>query len=178
MELKVIFFYMYFFKLADVEESMVRKAAVFCIVKLYFVMGEEKVKPKFALLNASKVRWVFLKHYVEASVRYEGTFRSRLLNVYISKNQGKGSSSSSWSNRYHYYKCWLLKSTSKLAKKLRKMRKKKFSAIPEWCHQAFWNFYYYYFETIASLSIKQSKRWPKSKNFLHYLQLIKKHILN
>lgn len=43
-------------QLADVEESMVRKAAVFCIVKLYFVMGEEKVKPKFALLNASKVR--------------------------------------------------------------------------------------------------------------------------
>lgn len=34
-----------------------RKAAVFCIVKLYFVMGEEKVKPKFALLNASKVRY-------------------------------------------------------------------------------------------------------------------------
>ncbi|CRL07696.1 CLUMA_CG020652, isoform B [Clunio marinus] len=59
-------------RLADVEESMVRKAAVFCIVKLYFVMGEEKVKPKFALLNASKVR---------------------LLNVYISKNQGKNSSS-------------------------------------------------------------------------------------
>lgn len=45
-------------QLADVEESMVRKAAVFCIVKLYFVMGEDKVKPKFALLNASKVRWV------------------------------------------------------------------------------------------------------------------------
>jgi CLIP-associating protein 1/2 len=44
-------------QLADVEESMVRKAAVFCIVKLYFVMGEEKVKPKFALLNASKVRY-------------------------------------------------------------------------------------------------------------------------
>lgn len=59
-------------RLADVEESMVRKAAVFCIVKLYFVMGEDKVKPKFALLNASKVR---------------------LLNVYISKGpQGKGSS--------------------------------------------------------------------------------------
>ncbi|CAO1428288.1 unnamed protein product [Diamesa tonsa] len=60
-------------RLADVEESMVRKAAVFCIVKLYFVMGEEKVKPKFALLNASKIR---------------------LLNVYISKNQSKNSSSS------------------------------------------------------------------------------------
>lgn len=47
---------MFVFQLADVEESMVRKAAVFCIVKLYFVMGEEKVKPKFALLNASKIR--------------------------------------------------------------------------------------------------------------------------
>lgn len=35
---------------------MVRKAAVFCIVKLYSVMGEEKVKPKFSLLNASKIR--------------------------------------------------------------------------------------------------------------------------
>lgn len=45
-----------FKQLADVEESMVRKAAVFCIVKLYFVMGEEKVKPKFSLLNASKIR--------------------------------------------------------------------------------------------------------------------------
>lgn len=45
-----------FLQLADVEESMVRKAAVFCIVKLYFVMGEEKVKPKFSLLNASKIR--------------------------------------------------------------------------------------------------------------------------
>lgn len=62
-------------RLADDEESMVRKAAVFCIVKLYFVMGEEKVKPKFALLNSSKIR---------------------LLNVYISKAQntsGKTSSS-------------------------------------------------------------------------------------
>lgn len=45
-----------YLQLADVEESMVRKAAVFCIVKLYFVMGEEKVKPKFSLLNASKIR--------------------------------------------------------------------------------------------------------------------------
>lgn len=35
---------------------MVRKAAVFCIVKLYVKMGEEKVKPKFALLNSSKIR--------------------------------------------------------------------------------------------------------------------------
>lgn len=43
-------------QLTDDEESMVRKAAVFCIVKLYFVMGEEKVKPKFALLNSSKIR--------------------------------------------------------------------------------------------------------------------------
>ncbi|KAG5670591.1 hypothetical protein PVAND_000842 [Polypedilum vanderplanki] len=55
-------------RLADVEESMVRKAAVFCIVKLYSVMGEEKVKPKFSLLNASKIR---------------------LINVYISKNAAK-----------------------------------------------------------------------------------------
>lgn len=36
---------------------MVRKAAVFCMVELYVVMGEEKVKPKFALLNASKIRY-------------------------------------------------------------------------------------------------------------------------
>uniref|UniRef100_A0A182T7I4 TOG domain-containing protein n=1 Tax=Anopheles maculatus TaxID=74869 RepID=A0A182T7I4_9DIPT len=43
-------------RLADDSQSMVRKAAVFCIVKLYIVMGEEKVKPKFSLLNASKIR--------------------------------------------------------------------------------------------------------------------------
>lgn len=43
-------------QLADDSQSMVRKAAVFCIVKLYIVMGEEKVKPKFSLLNASKIR--------------------------------------------------------------------------------------------------------------------------
>lgn len=62
-------------RLADDSQSMVRKAAVFCMVKLYIVMGEEKVKPKFALLNASKIR---------------------LLNVYIAKAQGstsKGSTS-------------------------------------------------------------------------------------
>ncbi|CAH1728219.1 unnamed protein product [Chironomus riparius] len=62
-------------RLADVEESMVRKAAVFCIVKLYSVMGEEKVKPKFSLLNASKIRTLLLI--------------PRLINVYISKNQSK-----------------------------------------------------------------------------------------
>lgn len=62
-------------RLADDGQSMVRKAAVFCMVKLYIVMGEEKVKPKFALLNASKIR---------------------LLNVYIAKALGsthKGSTS-------------------------------------------------------------------------------------
>ncbi|XP_049543122.1 CLIP-associating protein isoform X5 [Anopheles darlingi] len=56
-------------RLADDSQSMVRKAAVFCIVKLYIVMGEEKVKPKFSLLNASKIR---------------------LLNVYIAKALGAG----------------------------------------------------------------------------------------
>ncbi|XP_053677219.1 CLIP-associating protein [Anopheles nili] len=62
-------------RLADDTQSMVRKAAVFCIVKLYIVMGEEKVKPKFSLLNASKIR---------------------LLNVYIAKSMnGIGGSSSS-----------------------------------------------------------------------------------
>ncbi|GAB0096245.1 CLIP-associating protein [Sergentomyia squamirostris] len=50
--------------LTDDNQSMVRKAAVFCIVKLYIVMGEEKVKPKFSMLTGSKVR---------------------LLNVYINK---------------------------------------------------------------------------------------------
>ncbi|XP_055592281.1 CLIP-associating protein isoform X5 [Uranotaenia lowii] len=62
-------------RLADDGQSMVRKAAVFCMVKLYIVMGEDKVKPKFALLNASKIR---------------------LLNVYISKalaTTNKGSTS-------------------------------------------------------------------------------------
>lgn len=43
-------------QLTDDTNSMVRKAAVFCIVRLYIVMGEEKVKPKFSLLNASKIR--------------------------------------------------------------------------------------------------------------------------
>uniref|UniRef100_A0A182NHM2 TOG domain-containing protein n=1 Tax=Anopheles dirus TaxID=7168 RepID=A0A182NHM2_9DIPT len=61
-------------RLADDSQSMVRKAAVFCIVKLYIVMGEEKVKPKFSLLNASKIR---------------------LLNVYIAKSLGGGSGGSS-----------------------------------------------------------------------------------
>jgi len=51
-------------RLTDDTVSMVRKAAVFCIVKLYIVMGEEKVKPKLSTLNASKIR---------------------LLNVYIDK---------------------------------------------------------------------------------------------
>ncbi|XP_075164234.1 CLIP-associating protein [Haematobia irritans] len=58
-------------RLADDYQSMVRKAAVFCIVKLYIVMGEEKVKPKLTMLNPSKVR---------------------LLNVYIEKQRAGGSS--------------------------------------------------------------------------------------
>uniref|UniRef100_W4VRQ5 Putative microtubule associated-protein orbit n=1 Tax=Corethrella appendiculata TaxID=1370023 RepID=W4VRQ5_9DIPT len=61
-------------RLAEDTQSMVRKAAVFCIVKLYIVMGEEKVKPKFSLLNSSKIR---------------------LLNVYIAKTQSGGSNKSS-----------------------------------------------------------------------------------
>ncbi|XP_055919466.1 CLIP-associating protein isoform X8 [Eupeodes corollae] len=59
-------------RLTDDSQSMVRKAAVFCIVKLYIVMGEDKVKPKFSLLNPSKIR---------------------LLNVYIEKNRGTKTSS-------------------------------------------------------------------------------------
>lgn len=57
-------------RLTDDYQSMVRKAAVFCIVKLYIVMGEEKVKPKLTMLNPSKVR---------------------LLNVYIEKQRGVSS---------------------------------------------------------------------------------------
>ncbi|XP_058054607.1 CLIP-associating protein [Anopheles bellator] len=64
-------------RLADDSQSMVRKAAVFCIVKLYVVMGEDKVKPKFSLLNASKIR---------------------LLNVYIAKSQGSGGGSAGGGN--------------------------------------------------------------------------------
>uniref|UniRef100_A0A336MCT2 CSON009687 protein n=1 Tax=Culicoides sonorensis TaxID=179676 RepID=A0A336MCT2_CULSO len=51
-------------RLTEDQQSMVRKAAVFCIVKLYVKMGEDKVKPKLQLLNSSKIR---------------------LLNVYIQK---------------------------------------------------------------------------------------------
>ncbi|KXJ72138.1 hypothetical protein RP20_CCG018774 [Aedes albopictus] len=61
-------------RLADDSQSMVRKAAVFCMVELYIVMGEEKVKPKFALLNASKIR---------------------LLNVYIAKSMSSNKGVSS-----------------------------------------------------------------------------------
>ncbi|XP_062552161.1 CLIP-associating protein isoform X6 [Armigeres subalbatus] len=61
-------------RLADDSQSMVRKAAVFCMVELYIVMGEEKVKPKFALLNASKIR---------------------LLNVYIAKSMSSNKGLSS-----------------------------------------------------------------------------------
>ncbi|XP_053689926.1 CLIP-associating protein isoform X2 [Sabethes cyaneus] len=60
-------------RLTDDSQSMVRKAAVFCMVELYIVMGEEKVKPKFTLLNASKIR---------------------LLNVYITKALGSNSKGS------------------------------------------------------------------------------------
>ncbi|XP_017477631.1 PREDICTED: CLIP-associating protein [Rhagoletis zephyria] len=64
-------------RLTDDSESMVRKAAVFCIVKLYIVMGEEKVKPKLSVLNPSKVR---------------------LLNVYIDKQRGSSGGGSSTKN--------------------------------------------------------------------------------
>uniref|UniRef100_A0A6B2EFM1 Putative microtubule associated-protein orbit n=1 Tax=Phlebotomus kandelakii TaxID=1109342 RepID=A0A6B2EFM1_9DIPT len=60
--------------LTDDNQSMVRKAAVFCIVKLYIVMGEEKVKPKFSMLTGSKVR---------------------LLNVYINKFKSTNAEKSS-----------------------------------------------------------------------------------
>lgn len=40
----------------DDAQSMVRKAAVFCIVRFYIVLGEDRVKPKFSLLNSSKIR--------------------------------------------------------------------------------------------------------------------------
>lgn len=56
---------------ADDSQSMVRKAAVFCIVKLYIVLGEDKLKPKLAIMNPSKVR---------------------LLNVYIDKQRNPSNS--------------------------------------------------------------------------------------
>ncbi|KAG4077272.1 hypothetical protein HA402_009901 [Bradysia odoriphaga] len=40
----------------DKNQSMVRKATVFCIVRLYVRLGEERVRPKFSLLNSSKIR--------------------------------------------------------------------------------------------------------------------------
>ncbi|EDW37782.1 GL15047 [Drosophila persimilis] len=61
----------------DDQESMVRKAAVFCIVKLYIVLGEEKVKPKLTALNPSK---------------------RRLLNVYIEKQRNSSGGGSSTKN--------------------------------------------------------------------------------
>lgn len=64
-------------RLTDDGQSMVRKAAVFCIVKLYIIMGEDKVKPKFSLLNPSKIR---------------------LLNVYIDKMRGPSGGGSSTKN--------------------------------------------------------------------------------
>ncbi|XP_002048268.2 CLIP-associating protein [Drosophila virilis] len=48
---------------ADDVQSMVRKAAVFCIVKLYLVLGEEKLSPKLSAMNPSKVR--LLKVYID-----------------------------------------------------------------------------------------------------------------
>uniref|UniRef100_A0A1A9ZXB3 TOG domain-containing protein n=1 Tax=Glossina pallidipes TaxID=7398 RepID=A0A1A9ZXB3_GLOPL len=54
-------------RLADDYQTLVRKAAVFCIVKLFIVMGEEKVKPKLNMLIPSKVS---------------------LVNVYIKKQRG------------------------------------------------------------------------------------------
>ncbi|EDW18234.1 CLIP-associating protein [Drosophila mojavensis] len=62
---------------ADDLQSMVRKAAVFCIVKLYLVLGEEKLKPKLAVMNPSKVR---------------------LLNVYIEKQRNSNSAGGSTKN--------------------------------------------------------------------------------
>ncbi|XP_034659689.1 CLIP-associating protein [Drosophila subobscura] len=61
----------------DDQESMVRKAAVFCIVKLYIVLGEDKVKPKLSALNPSK---------------------RRLLNVYIEKQRNSSGGGSSTKN--------------------------------------------------------------------------------
>lgn len=51
---------------------MVRKAAVFCIVRFYIVLGEERIKPKFSLLNSSKIRWVteIELHYSQANIDY------------------------------------------------------------------------------------------------------------
>lgn len=43
-------------QLTDNTCSLVRKEAVFCIVKLYVVMGEEMVKPKLTVLPPSKIR--------------------------------------------------------------------------------------------------------------------------
>lgn len=64
-------------RLTEDSESMVRKSAVFCIVKLYVAMGEDKVKPKLASLTPSKLR---------------------LLHVYIKKAQSISNSSKSSSS--------------------------------------------------------------------------------
>ncbi|XP_055308767.1 CLIP-associating protein isoform X4 [Sitodiplosis mosellana] len=50
-------------KRTDDTQSMVRKAAVFCIVRFYVVLGEDRIKPKFSLLNSSKIR--LLNVYIE-----------------------------------------------------------------------------------------------------------------
>lgn len=71
---------------------MVRKAAVFCIVRFYVVLGEDRVRPKFSLLNSSKIRYEITTttnmNYVfqyECTFEYSYLFFSRLLNVYIEK---------------------------------------------------------------------------------------------
>lgn len=81
-------------QLADDSQSMVRKAAVFCMVELYIVMGEEKVKPKFALLNASKIRYapIFKSSKLDLSTLF---YISRLLNVYIAKSMSSNKGVSS-----------------------------------------------------------------------------------
>ncbi|XP_037035812.1 CLIP-associating protein isoform X11 [Bradysia coprophila] len=55
----------------DENQSMVRKAAVFCIVRLYVRLGEERVRPKFSLLNSSKIRLldVYIAKYQQQSLK-------------------------------------------------------------------------------------------------------------
>lgn len=52
-----------YFQLTDNACSLVRKEAVFCIVKLYVVMGEEMVKPKLSVLPPSKIRLVIVDEF-------------------------------------------------------------------------------------------------------------------
>lgn len=106
---------------------MVRKAAVFCIVKLYVVLGEERVRPKFSMLNSSKVRYestpCFYKDITIRQMQFCNKFECcRLLNVYIGKAQNK---MGSWSNAK-----WLLAKGRRFAKKFCKLSKM-IGAIPE-----------------------------------------------